>query len=54
MCSRRLWVPRRSPFVLLLDEVDLLVTRKQNVLYKLLDWSVERQQHHKERRAFLS
>jgi Cdc6-like AAA superfamily ATPase len=24
--------------VLLLDEVDLLVTRKQNVLYKLLDW----------------
>ena len=29
---------QRSPLVLLLDEVDLLVTRKQNVLYKLLDW----------------
>lgn len=29
---------QRACTVLLLDEVDLLVTRKQNVLYKLLDW----------------
>ena len=29
---------QRPCTVLLLDEVDLLVTRKQNVLYKLLDW----------------
>lgn len=29
---------QRACTVLLLDEVDQLVTRKQNVLYKLLDW----------------
>ena len=28
----------RATCVLLLDEVDMLVTRKQNILYKLLDW----------------
>ncbi|XP_029986461.1 origin recognition complex subunit 1 isoform X2 [Sphaeramia orbicularis] len=35
--------PRRETTVLLVDELDLLWTRKQNVMYNLFDWPTRRQ-----------
>lgn len=34
--------PHRQPCVLLVDELDLLVTRKQTVIYNLFDWPTHR------------
>lgn len=34
--------PRRKPTVLIVDELDLLMTRKQTILYNLFDWPTRR------------
>jgi len=34
--------PRKESLVLLVDELDLLMTRKQNVMYNLFDWPTRR------------
>ncbi|XP_015769411.1 PREDICTED: origin recognition complex subunit 1-like isoform X2 [Acropora digitifera] len=37
--------PDRNPVILLVDELDLLWTRKQNVLYNLFEWPTRRHSH---------
>ncbi|XP_077439321.1 origin recognition complex subunit 1 isoform X2 [Vanacampus margaritifer] len=37
--------PRKETTVLLVDELDLLWTRKQNVMYNLFDWPTRRHSH---------
>uniref|UniRef100_A0A3P8SA44 Origin recognition complex subunit 1 n=1 Tax=Amphiprion percula TaxID=161767 RepID=A0A3P8SA44_AMPPE len=37
--------PRKQTTVLLVDELDLLWTRKQNVMYNLFDWPTQRHAH---------